>query len=82
MIIPSTGTRLVSVMLPTFRVGPYKDYIQASACYHFCMEFIYLIVRDGPKRGRTIDVYGFSSFIIVAERQPYKHTQIQVYNRN
>ena len=23
-------------------------------------------VRDGPKRGRTIDVYGFSSFIIVA----------------
>ena len=39
------------------------------------------VVRDGPKRGRTIDVYGFSSFIIVAERQPYKHTQIQVYNR-
>ena len=25
-------------------------------------------VRDGPKRGRTLDVYGFSSFILVAQK--------------
>ena len=52
-----------------------------KCCDDYAVSHDIVYVRDGPKRGRTIDVYGFSSFIIVAERQPYKHTQIQVYNR-
>ena len=41
------------------------------------------VVRDGPKRyrRRTIYVMRLLTSFNLAQRQPYKHTQVQVYNR-
>ena len=77
------GVRLCLISLKTMRwiYKNNKKLYRFKKAKQLPKDIIY--VRDGPKRyrRRTIDVMRLLTSFILAQRQPYKHTQVQVYNR-